>query len=98
MLVFGCLTVSISQSAKIEELLETHGMSDCNPTVTPYRSGLPIDRIPDDSIEPSDKPELVRKYQSLVGGLLWLQRQTRPDISTVTILLSSYNHRPTASR
>jgi hypothetical protein len=39
---------------------------------------------------------LVKKYQSLVGGLLWVQRHTRPDISTAVCLLSSYSHNPTA--
>lgn len=46
----GRLTVSITQTAKIEELIDSHGMSDCNPVSSPYRSGYAIDRIPPDNI------------------------------------------------
>ena len=60
-------------------------------------SSLPaqhIDRIPHDGIDPKEKTEFVKKYQSLIGGLIWIQRQTRPDISTVTKLLASHNSNP----
>jgi hypothetical protein len=90
----GRLTCSITQTAKSENLIETHGMLDCNPVATPYRSGYTIDRIPDDGIDPDKKIPLVKKYQSLVGGLLWIQRQTRPDLSTVVSLLSQHSHDP----
>lgn len=90
----GRLTVSITQTAKSEDLIESHGMEDCNPVASPYRSGFVIDRIPDDGIPVEEKTVLVKKYQSLVGGLLWLQRHTRPDISTAVSLLSSYSHNP----
>jgi hypothetical protein len=93
----GRLTVSITQTAKSEELIIAHGMADCNPVASPYRSGFVIDRIPNDGIPLEDKPKLVKLYQSLVRGLLWLQRQTRPDISTAVSLLSSYSHKPTQS-
>jgi hypothetical protein len=41
-----------------------------------------------------DKEPLIKKYQSVVGGLLWVQRQTRPDISAVTHLLARHTHKP----
>jgi hypothetical protein len=90
----GQLTVSITQTAKTEDLIEDHGMEQCNPVGSPYRSGHVIDNIPDDGIAPEAKPKLVKKYQSLVGGLLWIQRQSRPDISAVTHLLSRHTHKP----
>jgi hypothetical protein len=90
----GRLTVSITQTAKSEELIENHGMTDCNPVSSPYRSGMVIDRLPQDGVPIEEKLPLVKKYQSLVGGLLWLQRHTRPDISTAVSLLSSYSHNP----
>jgi hypothetical protein len=34
----GRLTVSITQTAKVEEIIDNHGMSECNPVSTPYRS------------------------------------------------------------
>jgi hypothetical protein len=90
----GRLTVSITQTAKVEELLDTHGMADCNPVSSPYRSGHAIDRIPSDDTPVDAKITLVKKYQSLVGGLLWVQRHTHPEISTAVSLLASYAHNP----
>ena len=90
----GRLSVSITQTARAEELLDDHGMTDCNPVASPYRSGHSIDSVVCDDTDPKDKPDLVLKFQSLVGGLLWLQRQSRLDISAVTILLSRFSHNP----
>ena len=90
----GNLTVSITQTARAEEMIEDHGLSDCNPVRSPYKSGAHIDRVPDDGIALDDKIPLVKKYQSLVGGLLWLQRQTRPDLTACVSLLSQYSHKP----
>jgi hypothetical protein len=90
----GRLTVSITQSAKTEDLIETHGMAECNPVLSPYRSGCTIDSIVDDGVPIEQKIELVKRYQSLVGGLLWLQGQSRPDISAVVHLLAQHSHKP----
>jgi hypothetical protein len=60
----------------------------------PYKSRYVIDNIPDDGIAPEAKPKLVKRYQSLVGGLMWIQPQTRPDISAVTHLLFRHSHKP----
>jgi hypothetical protein len=70
-------------------------MSNCNPASSPYHSGHVIDHIPSDGAPVDEKIALVKKYQSLVGGLLWVQRHTRPEISTAVSLLSSYSHNPT---
>jgi hypothetical protein len=90
------LTVSITQTAKIEELIDTHGMLECNPvSSSPYCSGFAIDQIPPDNIPVEDKVTLVKKYQSLVGGLLWVQMHTRPEISTAVSPLCSHRIRAT---
>jgi hypothetical protein len=68
----GRLTVSITQTAKAEELLENHGMEECNAVDSPYRSGFVINRNPVDGVPVKQKARLVKRYQSLVGGLLWL--------------------------
>lgn len=83
-------------SQKIEELIDTHGMSNCNPASSPYRSGHAIDRIPADNTPLEDKTPLVKKYQRLVGGLHCGFNDTCPEISTAVSLLSSYSHNPTA--
>ena len=92
----GRLTVSITQTAKIEEMQEKFGMMNCNAVDTPYRSGLTVDRIETDNLHPDQKVDLVRQYRSLIGGLLWVNRQTRPDISVIVCLLSRYNSNPSA--
>jgi hypothetical protein len=41
----GRPTVSITQMAKAEEIVFDHGMAECNPVVSPYRSGTVIDCV-----------------------------------------------------
>ncbi len=38
----GRLTVSITQTAKSEELIDNHGMAECNPVASPYCPGLSL--------------------------------------------------------
>jgi hypothetical protein len=90
----GHLTVSITQIAKAEDLINTHGMAECSPVASPYQSGLTIDRKEQDGIPVELKIPLGKNYQSLVGGLLWLQRQSRLDIAVVTHLLAQQCHDP----
>ena len=81
--------VHISQPGFIEQFLQKFGMGDCTPATSPYRSGLPIDRIPDSTATPETNP-LVGPYRSLMGGLTWLSISTRPDIAVAHKLLSRH--------
>jgi hypothetical protein len=45
-------------------------MEECNAVSSPYQSGAVIDRLPKEGIPIKDKMPLVKKYQSLVSGLL----------------------------
>ena len=90
----GTLSVTLTQTAKIEAMLEDHQMSDCNPVRSPYRSGLVIDSIPHDGCDPLFKPDIVKPYQRLVGGLNWLSTSTRPDLCVAVSLLSQFSHNP----
>jgi hypothetical protein len=72
------VTVSITQMAKIESMLEEFDLIDCNAVRSPYRSGLTMDSIAWDHVPPDNKPEVVKPYQRLVGGLNWLAISTRP--------------------
>ena len=64
------------------------------PAKTPYRSGTKIDRVERERRDPSTKMQLVKNYQSLIGGLNWLTINTRPDINTAYSLLSQFNCDP----
>jgi hypothetical protein len=57
----GNLTVSITQTAKTEDLLETHGMAECNPVASPYQSGHTIDKVAKDDMPVEQKIPLVKK-------------------------------------
>jgi hypothetical protein len=91
------LSVSITQTAHIESLLVANGMQDCNAVGSPFRSGLVIDRLPKDGIDPAKKPETVKAYQQLVGGLNWLGCSTRPEITAAVSLLSRHLTDPSNS-
>ena len=69
-------------------------MEECNSSRTPYRSGIRIDRIEHDGIEPSNKAALVTAFQSILGSLNWLSINTRPDIAVAYKLLSQFNSNP----
>ncbi len=89
----GRLTVHMSQPGHIYKMLDKHNMDgpdNYHPVQTPFRSGLIIDSLPHDGIDPAKKPKLVTAFQSLVGGFNWLSTSTRPDITAATSLLASH--------
>ena len=69
------------------------------PKPTSYISGYPVDKVKCDK---SDLPQYVKlkledMCKSLVGSLNWLSIATRPDIATITNILSAYLHKATPS-
>jgi hypothetical protein len=88
-----CL-VSITQTAKIESLLEEHNMDDFNIVPTPNRTGIVVDHLPHDGITPNNKLHLVKLYQHLVGGLNWLSFNTWTKLTVLVSLLSSHLQNP----
>ena len=91
------VTAHMSQEAFADTLIEQAGFSTITSTATktPYRSGLPVDKIPPDlSLSPTQQNIIKQKYQSLVGSLLWLSQATRPDLATITNLLAQHQNHP----
>ncbi|NDD64811.1 MAG: transposon Pol polyprotein [Acidobacteria bacterium] len=86
------LSVHLDQLQFTEDLLERYGMAEANPAPTPYRSGCHIDTLTGPTSD-----SITALYQSLVGSLHWLTSMTRPDLATVTHLLSKYNQQPTSA-
>ena len=83
--------VNISQPGFAKQLLDRFGMSEGDPVSTPYRSGCVVNCIPQDGKTPDEKPELIQSYQSLMGGLKWLNINTWTDISVALKFLSQFN-------
>ena len=90
----GKVSCHISQQAMVESMLDKFNLDHCKPSRSPYRSGMKIDRIEHDGVDPSQKEKFVKDYQSLIGGLNWLSINTRPDINTAYSLLSQFNSNP----
>jgi hypothetical protein len=88
------VTVFITQTAKLESMLEDFDLIDCNMVHSSYRSGLTMDSIARDHVPPGNKPGVVKPYQQLVGGLNWLAISSRPSLAVSMSLLSQFMQDP----
>ena len=88
------VTCHISQEAFVEQLYERNKLIEYKPSCTPYCSGYVIDRVSHDGIDPLQKPELVKAFQQILGGLNWLTINTRPDYNVATKLLGQFKCDP----
>ena len=90
------IQVHLSQQAFTENLINQAGLD--NPAVTtnltPYRSGYPIDSIKPIKTNKNEKAQLEQELRSYVGSFLWLSQGTRPDIATITNILSKHQNNP----
>ena len=85
-------TITVTQTVYINQLLETHQMSNCNPVSTPMVEGLCLAPANDDFIP---NPKDVSAYKRFTGSVQWLACQTRPDILQTVSKLSHHNMKPT---
>ena len=79
-------TVKISQQASAEKIVAKFGVTRGKPT--PMVVGLRLDEFD------QDKAEVVEPFRSLVGHLMWLANQTRPDILNAVRAVARYSHSP----
>ena len=85
-------TISLSQSAYIDRMLERFNMTDAHPCDTPMVAGLQLLR-PDSSlpVDPHITTWMQRTpYRELVGSLNYLAVATRPDIAYAVGRLASF--------
>lgn len=70
--------ITVDQEKYIENVLDQFNMSNCKPVATPGEVNLKLAKN-------SDEQQLVdeKLYRSLVGSLLYIGKQTRPDILNV---------------
>jgi hypothetical protein len=90
------ISVHLSQPAFTENLIQMAGLDHASSTTkpTPYRSGLPVDSVPEIKMSPHARTNLQHVYRSIVGSLQWLSSGTRPDIAVITNILAKYQNKP----
>jgi hypothetical protein len=84
-------SINMTQKGLIKKIIDTAGMNDCNPNWTPA-STTPLGIDPDG--EPMDEEW---SYRSIVGMLLYLTTNTRPDCSFAVSQVGRFCHDPKKS-
>ena len=79
-------TVTMSQQAVAEKIVAKFGVTQNKET--PMAVGLKLEQID------ADEPDLEEPFRSLVGHLMWVVNQTRPDILNAVRALATYSHAP----
>ena len=79
----GVRTLSLSQEQYVEEVLERHGMADCNPVKTPMEKNIQLPVLKEAEVD-------ITEYQRCIGSLMYLMVCTRPDIAYSVGVLSRH--------
>jgi hypothetical protein len=82
---------SLEQPRYVHDMLNRFHMADCNPVSTPLPVGLNLSRYDGELLPPG------HQYQALVGSLIYLAVNTRPDISHAVGILSRFMAYPTTA-
>ena len=85
-------TISLSQSAFIDRVIERFGQTDAHPCDTPMVAGLQL-RRPDPSTPPSSEVSAWvdrTPFRALVGSLNYIAVATRPDIAFAVGRLAAF--------
>ena len=82
--------IFIHQRSYIQELAKTHNMTQCKPRPTPTTNQRLIPKQDFEESLPSSSG-----YRQLVGSLLWISIQTRPDITYAVYDLCKQLSKPT---
>jgi len=99
-------TISLSMKVKIDELLESFNMTNCQPKATPMERGFVITakEAQEKGLIEGNKNKgsgvaLPKKnrYGELIGSLLYLANSVRPDIALAVGILSRYRGNPTTA-
>lgn len=80
--------IYVHQKNYIEKLIEMYGMKDCNTVKSPIDMNMKME-----DYNESGHAD-VRKYQELIGRLMYLSVCTRPDLSFALSCLSQFNNEP----
>lgn len=84
-------TISLSQTALIDHVVNQFNQTDAHPVDTPMVAGLQLCHPEKNDITPTIEAWMTRTpYRSLVGSLMYICRGTRPDIAYTVSRLASY--------
>jgi hypothetical protein len=84
-------TITLSQQGLIKKILAAANMTNCNPQFTPAAKATL-------GIDPDGAPMTDSwNYRSIVGMLLYLSTNTRPDISFAVSQVARFSHSPKES-
>ena len=86
-------TIHLSQKELLLECLELASLTDCNATQSPYDLSAPLHTAKEWELLLSDSDKTL--YQRLVGKLLYISNNTRPDLCCAVNMLASYVSKPT---
>ena len=82
--------ITLDQEKYTQNILEQFNMQDCKPSKTPTENNLKLEVAQEDSVRVDSY-----EFRSLVGSLLYLAEQTRPDIMWITNVWSRFMNDPT---
>jgi len=92
-------TLWINQSIYIKRVIELLGMSNCSPTKTPMHHRCQLKKNvylkTKEWVEYQATLDEIEGYQSIIGTLMWIACQTRPDIAYAVGKCSRYAANPT---
>jgi hypothetical protein len=81
-------TLTLTQKGLINKILEAAQMTDCKPNWTP----APLSAL---GIDPDGTPmSETWSYRSIIGMLLYLSTNTRPDITFAVSQVARFSHAP----
>jgi hypothetical protein len=82
-------SISLCQKIFIDSILKRFHMENAYNALTPLN-----DKVKLNLAEPDEGEVDPRKYQAIVGSLMYIALATRPDISFAVAALSRYNSKP----
>ena len=89
----GHVEIFMGQPVDTNDLIVKAGLDSPHTSIPsiPYRSGYPVNSVPDVEMSLGDREKLNKTLQEYVGSLNWLANQTQPDIATITNIIAHYN-------
>ena len=82
--------ITLDEETYIENVIEKFSMQDSNPSKKPAENNLRLVKASE-----SEALDDERLYRSLIGSLLHIAKQTRPDIEWIVNFLSRFIDKPT---